>query len=188
MLSLSHMHVHTHIMYGSAGPRLTWGGLLKALTLPLCTSQEWRSGEDPSLRGRGDSSTQGCSSSTFLLVKGNSGWGGGGEEGAIIPMLDVWPLWFLVWLWHTVGRVLNARFFWLWIASFYTKCNQKNCRKKNTQWIIVHVTTPFCSSVCSRSQTCMRSRSHTCLIYLHASTYCCRLLRMSFLQFFKLFK
>ena len=47
----------------------------------------------------------------------------------------------------TVGRILNARFFLLRIASFYARRNQKNCRKKNTQWIIVHIPRPFCSSV-----------------------------------------
>ena len=59
--------------------------------------------------------------------------------------------WFTL---NTIGQVLNARFFWLRIANLYTRRNQKNCRKKNTQWIILHVTTslslkPACSSACN---------------------------------------
>ena len=43
----------------------------------------------------------------------------------------------------TIDRVLNARFFWLEIASFYTRRNQKNHSKKNMQWIRLRVTTPL---------------------------------------------
>ena len=49
---------------------------------------------------------------------------------------------------HTIGWVLNARFFWLRIASLY-KMQSKESQDKNMQWIIVHMTTPFCSSACS---------------------------------------
>ena len=40
----------------------------------------------------------------------------------------------------TVGWVLIVIIFWLWIASFSIPRNQKSRRKKNTQWIILHVT------------------------------------------------
>ena len=43
----------------------------------------------------------------------------------------------------TIGRVLIVRFFWLWIASFSIPRNQKKCRKTNTQWIILQVTSPL---------------------------------------------
>ena len=51
---------------------------------------------------------------------------------AVVVFLDV--------LDNTVGRVLIARFFWLGIESFSIPHNQKNRRKKNMQWIILHVT------------------------------------------------
>ena len=43
---------------------------------------------------------------------------------------------------NTVGWVLNVRFFWLQIVSFYKRRNQKNM-----QWIIFHVLRPFRSSL-----------------------------------------
>ena len=55
----------------------------------------------------------------------------------------------------TVGWVLIVRFFWLQIASFSIPRNQKNCKKKNMQWIILHVTSPLlrkysvCVLICS---------------------------------------
>ena len=74
----------------------------------------------------------------------------------------------------------ESRFFWLQIVSFYTRCNQNNRRKKNTQWIL-HVTTPLFSieHTCLWSQTCTCSRSRVFNIYLHACTYSRRSPRMS---------
>ena len=68
--------------------------------------------------------------------------------------------------WYTVGRVLNVRFFWLQIVSFYTKHNKKIAR--NTQWIILHMTTPLYASVHARSRkhACVRS---TCM-HVHVCT------------------
>ena len=65
--------------------------------------------------------------------------------------------------------------FWLRIASFYTRSNQKNCSKKNTQCIILHVTTPLLLKHV-RTHDCKHAKpswSQMCLICLHACVYSC---------------
>ena len=54
-----------------------------------------------------------------------------------------------------MGWVLNVRFFRLRIANFYMRRNQKNCRRKNTQWML-HM---FRVSTCA-----YENLIHVCLI------------------------
>ena len=56
----------------------------------------------------------------------------------------------------TVGQVLIARFLWLWITSFSILHNQKNRRKKKTQWIIIHMTSPLLLTCSTRVLICMQ--------------------------------
>ena len=78
----TYMYIHTWIhTHHSVGLRPTCGGPLKALTWPHCTSLEWHSGEDLSLRGLDDLNTQECNSSTSHHVKGRrQREGGRGRE------------------------------------------------------------------------------------------------------------
>ena len=71
-----------------------------------------------------------------------------------------------------ICRVLNVRFFWLRMANFYTRCNQKELQEKEYAMNTItcdHTLLLKCTSL--RSQTCMHSQSHMCLIYLHACTH-----------------
>ena len=74
----------------------------------------------------------------------------------------------------TVGWVLK-RGSWLWIASFYTRHNQKN-----THWIILHVTTPLLLNCTCDAYVCLRSPTFN----LTCVWYSCRSSRMS-LRWFK---
>ena len=78
-----HLHVHTYMnthTHHSVGLRPTCGGPLKVLTWPHCTSLEWHSGEDLSLRGLDDLNTLECNSSTSHHVKGRRQRVGEGER------------------------------------------------------------------------------------------------------------
>ena len=71
----------------------------------------------------------------------------------------------------TVGRVLIVRFFWLQIASFSIPCNQKNCTKKNTEWIILHVTLPLLHKCSTHVLICMVRYNQVQLLIIKMSIH-----------------